>query len=350
MAVFVFLFHFKNISINCCNKKMIHMYAVEPGEHVLLVARAASASTSADALQGLRDSLVKNVGDKGKVDFELVDRIEDGSVQLDNAKYDRILASPVDSTIVEHSSKLLGSFLSTLKPNGRILFQELIITDSSPKNDNIPITRTKDTLAQDLKFSGFVNPLVLHYPASAAEVKDVAKNVWNIPDLQLANGFEMAYVVANKSEHDVGAASAISFGKKLKSKTTGPKKAWMINVKEEGEEEIEDQDDLLLEEDLAKPDAASLARPDGVKPKRKACKNCTCGLADGLDVDEDAACKPKMTPKKPVDVVNVKSACGNCSLGDAFRCSSCPYLGMPAFKPGEKVTLGGSMLHDDFMP
>ncbi|KAK8458093.1 hypothetical protein SEVIR_3G304350v4 [Setaria viridis] len=73
---------------------------------------------------------------------------------------------------------------------------------------------------------------------------------------------------------------------------------------------------------------------------RKACKNCTCGRAE----DEAKVQKLELTAEQ---VNNPQSACGSCGLGDAFRCGTCPYRGLPPFKPSEKVSLSGNFLAAD---
>ncbi|XP_056646608.1 anamorsin homolog [Diorhabda sublineata] len=115
-----------------------------------------------------------------------------------------------------------------------------------------------------------------------------------------------------------------------------PKKPAVWKLDDDLEDDVEtiDPDDLLDEDDMQKPDPTSL-RVCATTGKRKACKDCSCGLA------EELASKDVTTKDTP------KSSCGSCYLGDAFRCATCPYLGMPAFKPGEKIQLVGDQLHAD---
>ena len=97
-------------------------------------------------------------------------------------------------------------------------------------------------------------------------------------------------------------------------------------------------------------DTAPECRPRAGK-RRRACKDCTCGLAQRLE-EEDAA--KRADADKGLGSVRLDrgdlaevdftvkgkvGSCGNCALGDAFRCDGCPYIGLPAFQQGEKVLL-----------
>lgn len=109
--------------------------------------------------------------------------------------------------------------------------------------------------------------------------------------------------------------------------------------------------------------------------RKRACKGCTCGLreleeeeeergATVVQLDPNEVSAPGTTRKEvtetvvgadgterrvkriQVDTRGATSSCGSCFLGDAFRCSSCPFLGMPAFEPGQKVEIPVNMDDD----
>jgi hypothetical protein len=139
-----------------------------------------------------------------------------------------------------------------------------------------------------------------------------------------------------------------------------------------------DAESLLTDADKARPVACEPFKAGGPR-RRKACKGCTCGLAEEeeaelrtglakvvlLDGSEGgAASEVTLSEKDRLSraakaAPKATSSCGNCFLGDAFRCASCPYMGalfldyfhflgveliggspgLPAFNPGEKVEI-----------
>jgi len=138
----------------------------------------------------------------------------------------------------------------------------------------------------------------------------------------------------------------------LRKRTTDPakKKAlWALTTADNSSPSTPkiDAEALLTESDKARP-VPTCAPVDRTAPRRKkACKNCSCGLAeleeeerkarpvvviDGMvDSDGQAKVLTKEERERLAEVAKnapkATSSCGSCFLGDAFRCASCPYLG-----------------------
>lgn len=104
-----------------------------------------------------------------------------------------------------------------------------------------------------------------------------------------------------------------------------------------------DAEALLTTADRARPIPTCEPVNSGAPRRKKACKNCTCGLAEieaeeakpgkVVLLDMDGAVEVGETEKERLIAAakaapKATSSCGNCFLGDAFRCASCPYLGV----------------------
>lgn len=146
-------------------------------------------------------------------------------------------------------------------------------------------------------------------------------------------------VSGSKPTFAAGSSMKLQSAPKKWTLDTDPKK-WTLDTGSNEDDEMIDEDALLDEEDRKKPSSESL-RVCSTTGKRKACANCSCGLREEMEQEARDGIQKNIQSALDADEPS-KSSCGNCYLGDAFRCSSCPYLGTPAFKPGEKVVLDTS--------
>lgn len=140
------------------------------------------------------------------------------------------------------------------------------------------------------------------------------------------------FIKINKFENNISNSTERNFQMTIKAE----KPSWRPD---EGKILV---DDIDLERSV--PDIKNYVQlgkgKESCKSKERACKNCNCGRAD-LEKEIGVEAARKVYQEK-VETGTARSSCGNCYLGDAFRCSGCPYKGMPAFKPGEKVSLANA--------
>lgn len=279
---------------------------VGSGDRVLLV--WSDLGSAAPTLQDTVEKLKGVVGEIGKVSVENCDRVALGGHTA--GSFNKVFSGCIGVPTFLHSSDILTYFMKILSPNGNIYIAEAVTEE------------LKGSVRSNLILSGFT------------EIQDPAP----VTDLNLGEGDEtkiggnpVFIWKGRKPQFEVGASKLLSFAKKPEVKKPD---VWTLDDLEDESVELIDENTLLEEEDLVKPDPTSL-KVCGTTGKRKACKDCSCGLKEEL---EDG---------KEIKTKSATSSCGSCYLGDAFRCASCPYLGMPAFKPGQKIQLSDRQLNPD---
>jgi len=237
-----------------------------------------------------------------------------------------------------HSDIILATILKLLKPKGTALFFEPCAHEPS-----VSSLRTPQQLAQRMTLFGFVDTVVLQ---ATLETRQQILQLLS-SDITLEQRYKLLVVeiTTHKPQWEIGATAKLNFNKKANSALVetkvvikADKQAWLAS--DDLDDELINEDDLLSgvdSIDINIPGPSSCGT-ETKKGRKKACKNCSCGLADQT---KTVTLNLNDTNSLP------KSSCGSCYLGDAFRCPSCPYMGLPPFKPGEKIQITTSLMVDD---
>lgn len=208
-----------------------------------------------------------------------------------------------------HTPAVLAALHEAVMPGGEIVVGVLGAATSSVPVGSAPAAE------KDLLVAGFADAR-----AAAGDVAGVANGA----------------LAASKPTWTAGASFSLK-SRRLKENAAPPNndgaaKAWKLG----DDDDLVDEDDLLDAADFRSgADAASKARDAGEGCGPKACKNCSCGRAEA-EAEEEAGKRAAMTEEKKEEF---KSSCGNCYLGDAYRCAGCPMLGQPAQAPPGSTTV-----------
>ena len=207
------------------------------------------------------------------------------------------------------SPETLSAFFDALKPGGRL---GVFVKGGGEQDSSSAMIRKE--VSKRLTLEGFEDVVVSEQTS--------------------VSGTSATKVSGRKPKWERGVTFSLG-GKKTKKTLVSKASAWEED--DDDRDEMIDEDALLTEKDKAKPNAEG--EGVGCPPTRKPCKDCTCGRKEEEEMKENAtpaSSVVKMDLENDPNDETFKSACGNCALGDAFRCAGCPYLGQPAFKENDE--------------
>lgn len=233
-----------------------------------------------------------------------VDAISQVSALMNNV-YDEVRI-----TSIETNDSLLSEVFRILKQGGKMLIEKSI---SSREAGQI--------LDTDIKIAGFINSMV----AKDSTTGD-------------------RFAIATKPNWEVGATATV----RIEPSAVAVSNKWKMETSDLAEDDLVDENSLLNDGLQTKPvsGCGDDNLLDGASSgKKRACKNCTCGL---LEEELNGTAPAENTNATPAEKLAKASGCGNCAKGDAFRCGSCPFLGKPAFEPGQEKVILNLAGNDDF--
>ena len=322
-----------------------------------------TAVTSEDLVNN-KKSEVMETHKNGEIVQQIINRVASGAADLGNKVYKEIVY--INPNPEEENRKLPSYVIN-------ILFEAL--KDDGMLKGDLPRDQTMDAL-----MTGFIieengnwrklaqvgqSTVSLKRPGGESSKKKSIPSFKKADNLSSGSNGEVGLTTSSASTTDEENEEV-----SLKRKLQETKLSYFSNMDGGNEKDLVDENSLVTDIDtsnLVIPKRCEL--PNG-KKRRKACKNCTCGLKE-LDEMENAKSQTAQDKilRQMVSLANVeaqkiedrlrdsvkisneelveidftvegkKGGCGSCALGDAFRCDGCPYIGLPPFRPGEAVTI-----------
>ncbi|KAF2872698.1 Fe-S cluster assembly protein DRE2 [Massariosphaeria phaeospora] len=284
--------------------------------------------------------------DRSSADLQMLDRVAAGLAKLPPSTYDVVLLLTDADGFARESYNLLGrevmaSVVKALKTGGTLKSQDGVFGASQSAEKTEAILAGLVDGADGMMKPEDVGPVSIPLKLGKRKARSAADGL--ISGVNGTNGVNKASdgdkAVPPIPKGNTSAVGFVDFGDDLDDPiVTGE------------DDELIDEDDLITAEDMAHP----IIQPPECRPKagkrRRACKDCTCGLKEKIEAEDAgkrvAADQALDTMKLDADnltedftVPGKVGSCGSCALGDAFRCDGCPYIGLPAFKPGEEVRM-----------